>query len=114
MQNPSAHGGRPPFAVTTSRTAPQEVTLHLDGELDLATQSLLSDEIRLILSAPETLHVTIDAARLEFMDSTGLAVLLALSEAIGLRDGTVTVTSPRPVVRRVITISGVDDRLRLR
>jgi anti-anti-sigma factor len=47
------------------------------------------------------------------MDSTGLAVLLALSEELGRRQGTVTVTSPRPVVRRVITISGVHDRLGL-
>lgn len=114
MQNQSEDRGRPLFAVTITRTAPENVTLHLDGELDLSTQSLLSDEIRLILSAPETLHVTIDATRLEFMDSTGLAVLLALSEELGRREGTVTLTSPRPVVRRVITISGVDDRLGLR
>jgi hypothetical protein len=53
MQNHSANGGRPPFAVTTSRTAPEQVTLHLDGELDLSTQELLSAEIRIILSAPE-------------------------------------------------------------
>ena len=113
MPHPDDRAAPPQLAVRTSRTSPEAVTIHLSGELDLLTEQLLSDQIRSVLSAPETVHVTIDAEGLSFMDSSGLRALLALYQEVDRRQGTVTVAGSQPVVRKVITVSGVNDRLRL-
>lgn len=113
MPHPDDRTAPPQLAISTSRTSRDAVTIHLAGELDLLTEQLLSDQIRSVLKAPDTVHVTIDAADLAFMDSSGLRALLALYQEVHRRQGTVTVSGSRPVVRKVITVSGVHDRLRL-
>lgn len=113
MPHPDDRPAPPQLAIRTSRTSAEAVTIHLLGELDLVTEQLLSEQLRTVLSTPETVHVTIDAAGLSFMDSSGLRVLLGLYRELDRRAGSVTVTSPQPLVRKVITVSGVHDRLRL-
>lgn len=113
MPHPEDQAAPPQLSVRTSRTSPEAATIHLTGELDLLTEQLLSEQIRSVLGTPETVHVTIDAEELAFMDSSGLRVLLALYRELDQRSGSVTVTSPQPLVRKVITVSGVHDRLRL-
>lgn len=113
MPHPDDRAAPPQLAVRTSRTSPEAVTIHLSGELDLLTEQVLSEQIRSVLSTPETVHVTIDAEGLAFMDSSGLRVLLALYQELDRREGSVTVTAAQPLVRKVITVSGVQDRLRL-
>ena len=113
MPNLSSAGVPRQFEATTIRTAPGEVTLHLAGELDVATQEPFREAVSGALDAPDAQHVTLDATDLVFLDSSGLRAILALYEAVSEREGTLTVTSPQPIVRKVIDVSGVAGRLGL-
>ena len=81
--------------------------LRLSGELTLATASGLVDEVgRVERSAPALL--VFDLRELRFIDSTGLALLIAAQQR-GRRDGRrlVVVVGPGPV-ERLFTLSGLE------
>ena len=85
--------------------------LALRGELDLASSPTLERELEpLTASAPQTV---LDLRELEFMDSTGLSVLVKAhqrAEEQGKRFGLVNGSQQ---VQRLLTLTGVADRLTL-
>lgn len=95
-------------SVTTSIDAAGARLVHLEGEVDIANGSAVQSALESALAgSPE--RVTIDLAGLEFMDSSGLAVLLAIgSEVEELR-----LRRPTAIVRRIIEVSGLSDVLRV-
>ena len=85
-----------------------EVVLEIAGEIDLSSVPLVRDAIqRAIEHAPRRL--VLDVAGVEFMDSSGIAVLLTAVEQIGV----VELRNPSEIIRRVITLSGLADVLRM-
>lgn len=85
------------------------LTLKVRGELDLATAPLLKERLE-EAEAAEATNVVIDLDQVEFMDSTGLHVLLA--RFIENRNGTrYSLTQGSPQVRRLFEVAGVMDRL---
>ncbi len=81
------------------------------GELDIATGPLL--EARLCeLRDVGFDHLVVDLRRLEFMDLTGLAVLLSWTLSAEERGSRFSVIPGSPAVHRVLEISGVNARLR--
>jgi anti-anti-sigma factor len=101
-----------PFTVTTSR-ALGRVVLTLRGELDVATGPALSTTLKDIIEEQGNLDVIIDLARLEFVDSAGLSVLLCADRKLKERGGTLTLSAPRPHVRKVLEIMGLTQVLTL-
>jgi anti-sigma B factor antagonist len=82
------------------------------GELDLAVAGRLDSEIEQLGVAPNGTLV-IDLSRLEFMDSSGLRVLVRAhqrSQEQGFR--VVLVQGPDPV-QRVLTLTGVDEQFEI-
>ncbi len=85
------------------------IWLALSGELDLAFSS--SARLALERAQSEASLVIVDLARVEFMDSTGVHMLLE-AQARARRDGTrLVVASPSAVVRRLLDLTGTVDRL---
>ena len=86
-----------------------EVVLSLSGELDLQSAAELEHELHTIRSdRPE--RILLDLSQLEFMDSTGLALIIraeqeAADDGISLR-----LRSGGHQVRRLFEITGVLDR----
>jgi len=84
-------------------------TIALSGELDMSNAALLSDALeRVEAGAPE--RVTIDMSGLEFIDSTGIAVLVAAHRRLG-EEALRFVHSRAVAVRRVIEVTGLDRQL---
>jgi anti-sigma B factor antagonist len=85
------------------------VVLILDGEVDLATASVLEQNLASV-EARQVASVIVDLDRVSFMDSTGLQVLIAhtLSNQNGTR---VRLTKGSPQVRRLFEVSGLLDHL---
>ena len=82
----------------------------LRGELDLAAVELVEEEMRAIAAADGPVLV-LDLSGLEFIDSTGIHLLLRLhadSEASGNR---LRVVPGPPAVQRVLELTGVDEHL---
>jgi anti-sigma B factor antagonist len=83
--------------------------LKVKGELDLATAPLLKERLDQAEAAAPT-NLVIDLDQVDFMDSTGLHVLLA--HFIENENGTrFSLTRGSPQVRRLFEVAGVVDRL---
>jgi len=84
----------------------RSATVTLAGELDL----VLAPSLRAHLNSLHTEGVrefTLDSAGVEFIDSVGLSVLLALYRRCREEDGTVALVQPSPQLRRTLEISGL-------
>jgi anti-sigma B factor antagonist len=82
------------------------------GELDLASSPALEEELARLAAGNAPL-VIVDLSELEFMDSTGLSVLVRAhqrSEETGQRFGLVNGSQQ---VQRLLTLTGVAERLTL-
>jgi anti-anti-sigma factor len=80
------------------------------GELDLATSPQLELEMRTILERGAR-EVTVDLAKLTFVDSSGLRVLIDLHE-LSQQDGWgLSLTLPSEQARAVFRISGAEEHL---
>jgi anti-sigma B factor antagonist len=83
-----------------------EHEVRLLGELDLATASQLQEELMRLTSDGATL-VTVDLADLEFIDSTGLSVLITGLKRLRQQGGDMALRSPSPGTRKVLEITGL-------
>lgn len=79
----------------------------LTGELDLATAPQLRDQL-VALAGGGFLAVTLDLAALDFMDSTGLSVLVAGLKHLRERGGDLVLRSPQPGAMKVLEITGLN------
>ena len=81
-------------------------TFILRGELDMLTAPQLTSRF---ISAIDrgAADVVLDVQHLDFCDSSGLAALVRLAQH--LDHGTVTIAGPRPIVRRLLEVSGMID-----
>jgi anti-sigma B factor antagonist len=84
-------------------------TLALAGELDLANAETLADMLEHVRTGGGP--VRIDLSRLEFIDSTGIALLVATHRKFAGGDRLSLVRSRTMAVRRVMTLTGLDAAL---
>jgi len=98
-------GAPPEFDVTSTEDAGGVVTLRPSGELDIATAPRLERSL-LHERAPGD-RVVLDLADLEFIDSTGLRVIVKAVEAARTGRWELTLRQGPPAVRRVFEITGV-------
>ena len=86
--------------------------LAVRGELDLASSPALEEELARVGSS-DSPFLILDLRELEFMDSTGLSVVVRAhqrAQEAGQRFGLV---KGRPQVQRLLSLTGVADRMPL-
>jgi anti-anti-sigma factor len=84
----------------------QEAALVIVGELDLESADEVQSTISAELRVPQVTEIVLDLRRVDFIDSAGLRVLLALRND-GKRNGhALTLIPPAPTVRRLFAITG--------
>src|SRR5690348_11358083 len=91
------------------RDEPDATVLTVSGELDMASSPRLAYALSRLHPTPRALIV--DLAGLEFIDATGLRVLLQAreqTEAAGVR---LTVVNASPGVRRLLKLTGTTELL---
>ena len=94
------------------RNADATTVISVSGELDLASSPALEEELERVAQSGAQL-VVVDLRNLEFMDSTGLSVLVRAhqrAEEDGRRLGLINGSQQ---VQRLLTLTGVADRLTL-
>lgn len=84
-------------------------TLHVRGEIDAHSAASLG----------AALHegdgsLDLDLAAVEFVDSSGLRVLIEAHQLLEERGDTLTIVDPSPAVQRMFELSVVDDYLNIR
>lgn len=83
------------------------MVIKVEGEVDLSNASTLRD--RLIEQVQQgSYRIAVDLGGVEFMDSSGLAVLISGLRRTKEHDGSLILVSPTSSVKRVLTITGLD------
>lgn len=99
----------PPFSIAVESHG-EAATVRPRGELDLATIDHLRHALERLIEA-RTTWIVVDLGEVEFLDSTGLHVLLRI-HARSQRDGWVLKIIPGPpAVQRIFDITCTTDRL---
>jgi anti-sigma B factor antagonist len=84
----------------------------VSGELDLASGPELERELDR-LAGPETKLVVIDLRQLDFMDSTGLSIIVRAHQRMANEGCEMRLVKGSQQVQRLLDLTGVADRLRL-
>ncbi|HVL50960.1 MAG TPA: STAS domain-containing protein [Actinomycetota bacterium] len=83
------------------------VVVKVDGEVDLSNASGLREH--LISQVQEAnYNIAVDLSGVEFMDSSGLAVLISGLRRTKEHDGSLVLIAPTASVKRVLSITGLD------
>jgi anti-sigma B factor antagonist len=83
----------------------------ISGELDLASGPRLEEELSSL--DPEVTLVVVDLRRLEFMDSTGLSIIVRAHQRLAEQDRELSLVRGSAQVQRLLDLTGVAERVRL-
>jgi anti-anti-sigma factor len=101
---------------TVKASAPMEIrtdgdgTVWVAGELDLATADQLLEQLR--HAAEVHPNVIVDVRDVTFLDSSGLRAILTVASSE--RGTEIVLRNPRPNVRKLIHVAGLESRPGLR
>ena len=90
-----------------SSTRGDTATVSLRGELDHHSALSARRELDLLLRDPAIRNLNLELSELEFMDSSGIGLILARYRKVRDRGGRMRLLSPRPAVDQVLALSGV-------
>jgi anti-sigma B factor antagonist len=95
-----------------SRSERDRIVISLSGELDMASAPLLQAALeKAETDTPRAL--VLDLRELDFMDSTGLRIILWARERLHDRGQELALTTGSNQVQRLLSISGVGEHLRV-
>jgi anti-anti-sigma factor len=94
----------------TVEPGPDRVVLRLDGELDPHTAPLLQAEVDR-LTAEGSINVVLDLQDLQFIDSSGLRVVISAHRDLADLGGTLSLRSPSDTAQRLLEITGLVDHI---
>lgn len=90
-----------------------ETIVSIKGELDAYTASRLDDELRALVQDGRQ-SIVVDLRETEFIDSTGLRVLVQYFKQLRGTGGAFVVSEPSKPIRRVLDIAGLSRILEIR
>jgi anti-anti-sigma factor len=100
---------RPELDIAVER-APDEVVLHLAGEIDVLTVTSLSTMVNDVLTDPPA-RIVLDMAGVTFCDSQGLGTLVVLSRKAQHARVVLALTNVGEFLMRVLDITGLRSAL---
>lgn len=89
------------------------VVVSVDGEVDLSTAPQLQAALDKTISEAGTTRVEVSLAKVAFLDSAGLRVLVSALRQAEEKDIAFRVSDAQPRVRKVIEITGLTESLGL-
>jgi anti-sigma B factor antagonist len=82
------------------------------GEIDLYTAPRLKEELSGLVGQGRS-RIVVDLSGVEFLDSTGLGVLIGSLKRCREADGDLVLASPRETADKVLRITGLDKVFRI-
>lgn len=82
-----------------------EVTL--EGELDVSTCDKLKEHLHGLVDK-EVLDMKVNLEKLEYIDSTGLGVMIGVLKKLKVGNKEIYIVNPRSNVRKIFSITGLD------
>lgn len=81
--------------------------VNLGGELDVSTSDKLKEYLHK-LADQEMLDMKINLENLEYIDSTGLGVMIGVLKKLKVGNKEIYIINPRSNVRKIFNITGLD------
>jgi anti-anti-sigma factor len=97
----------PQLHIDTTYPSPAKVRAAVVGEVDLATAQVLRDRLLNVLHDQAPAVLDVDLAGVTFLDCTGISSLVAVRNAAVRTGHRMRVTHPRPIVHRVLDLTGL-------
>lgn len=101
---PSSSSSYRPFAISVTRDGDGTMIVAV-GELDLVSADRLAAAMRDVWAGASE-RVVLDLRQIDFIDSTGLRVLLTLRNDAQRHQREMTLIAPPPAVSRIFDITG--------
>jgi anti-sigma B factor antagonist len=98
---------QPTFAVVEIDLPDRTRVLAASGEVHVTTAPDLADHLNAAVDAGRN-RIVLDFSQVEFIDSTGLSVLLAALRRVVLDDGALVIVCTNPTVLRLFEITRLD------
>ena len=83
------------------------LTVHLSGELDHRMAAGVREEIDALIDDARVRRLVFDVSRLDFMDSSGIGLIIGRYKRLSRRGGSVAVADPGARIDRLFQMSGV-------
>ena len=96
-----------PFRVEMTTLALGQATVTVRGELDVFTAPRLHDALAQSVELGAR-RIVVDLARVTFIDSTALGVLIRVGRELRAGDGSLDLVCQNDNVRRVLELTGLD------
>jgi anti-sigma B factor antagonist len=90
-----------------TRSVSDHVVLEIGGEIDVYTAPRLRERLLELVSAG-TKHVVVDLAKVDFLDSTGLGVLVGAHRRLRASHGTLSLVCSHERLLKIFRITGLD------
>ncbi len=104
-------GTSAPLRVRVARERGGATVVVVAGELDLATAGGLRTRLATLAQGDPPARVVLDLAGLDFVDASGISVLLAAQRALSDRGSALVLRSPSRMVRKVLRLLDLDEVL---
>ncbi len=92
----------------SSRFHDDHTVVTICGEIDLYTAPRLHSELGAVLADGMPTRSVVVLCGVEFCDSTGMNVLLSCLRRVRERGGELEIASPKPAVRKILQVTGLD------
>ena len=87
--------------------------LKLKGEIDIYSSNVFKEQLQKIYSSENVEDIYIDASELEYIDSTGLGVLIGGLKRLKQKDKDIYIYNTKPHVKKIFNITGLDKIFKL-
>lgn len=81
--------------------------VELEGEVDVYTSTQLKEFFKNIIDEKNT-NIKIDANKLEYIDSTGLGVLIGVLKKLKQENKDIIISNIKPNIKKLLNITGLD------
>lgn len=85
----------------------------IDGEIDHHTASRIRDRIDNKFLMEPVKNMILDLSGVTFMDSAGIGLILGRKNKVALIGGKLVIRNPRPEIRRLLSVSRIDELIEL-
>lgn len=83
------------------------LSVHVKGELDLVTAHEFRESVDKMIEEMAAVNLIIDLTDVNFIDSSGLGVILGRFRKITANDGKIVLTGLNPNLKRILELSGI-------
>ena len=90
----------------STRTEGDRTIVEVGGEIDVYTAPRLREQL-VDLVADGKYHLVVDMERVDFLDSTGLGVLVGALKRVRSNDGDLYIVCTQPRIRKVFEVTGL-------